>query len=77
VVLAMTAAVAVAFAAIAVYARHEFGDVDLGFNGYLALALGAFFTAALGIALMTLLFFSDRRGFDDEAGRPEKHRKHD
>lgn len=33
-------------------------------NGYLAMALGIFFTLALGIGLMSLIFYSNRRGRD-------------
>jgi len=39
-------------------------DVELGFHGKLAMALGIFFTFLIGIALMTLVFMSNRRGHD-------------
>jgi hypothetical protein len=34
-------------------------------QGYLALALGAGFSILVGVGLMTLLFFSSRRGYDE------------
>ncbi|OKO87165.1 hypothetical protein [Bradyrhizobium sp. AS23.2] len=34
-------------------------------EGYVALALGAGFSALVGIGLMMLLFFSSRRGYDE------------
>lgn len=34
-------------------------------EGYVALALGAGLSVLVGIGLMTLLFFSSRRGYDD------------
>jgi hypothetical protein len=37
-------------------------------GGYVALALGILGTAALAGGLMALLFYSQRRGYDDAAG---------
>jgi hypothetical protein len=37
--------------------------------GYLAMTLGVVFSLLVGIALMALLFYSSRHGYDDEAGR--------
>jgi hypothetical protein len=34
-------------------------------EGYVALALGAGFAIVVGIGLMMLLFFSNRRGYDE------------
>ena len=42
--------------------------VEISLHGYVALALGVVLTFALGAGLMALAFFSQRRGFDDEAG---------
>ena len=36
-------------------------------EGYVALALGAGLSVLVGIGLMTLLFFSSRRGYDEPA----------
>jgi hypothetical protein len=39
-------------------------------NGYIAMALGVFFSLAVGFGLMTLLFYSSRHGYD-EPPRPD------
>lgn len=41
------------------------GDVEISVHGYIALALGISLTAAVGIGLMALLFYSARRGHDN------------
>ena len=41
------------------------GDVEISLHGYIALALGISLTAAVGIGLMALLFYSARRGHDN------------
>ena len=51
------------------YVWRELGDVAISSEGFLALALGAAAALALGVVLMWLVYFSHRRGFDDEAGR--------
>jgi hypothetical protein len=51
------------------YLWRELGDVAISPEGYLALALGVGAALALGVGLMWLVYFSHRRGFDDEAGR--------
>ena len=53
--------------AMGVYTWSSMGDVPMGGNGYIALILGVVFTVAVGIALMVLLFFSSRAGFDERA----------
>jgi len=73
----MAAAILLAFAGLGVYAWREFGDVELGANGYLALILGAGFTAVVGVGLMALVFFSAYRGYDDDIGKPGKPREDD
>lgn len=42
------------------------GDVEISFHGMLALVLGAVLTFALAAGLMFLVFFSSRRGYDDQ-----------
>lgn len=71
---AMTVFVVVGFTALGVYAWREFADAELGFNGYLAFALGAFFTALVGAGLLALLYFSHRFGYDDDVGTPNRRR---
>jgi hypothetical protein len=41
----------------------------------LAVALGTFFTIALGGGLFALSFYSARSGFDSEAANPDDHDK--
>ena len=57
-----------AVAAIAVVNWRDIGDVGIDLNGWIALALGVLVTLALGIGLMSLVFISNRRGYD-ETGR--------
>ncbi len=63
--LAMLAASAV----IAWYVWNEMRDTEIGTHGLIALGLGAGATLLLGAGLMALVFISNRRGFDDEAGK--------
>jgi len=50
-----------------VWALSELGDVELGLNGWLALAAGVIATLALGLGLMRLVYLSNRRGYDERA----------
>ncbi len=52
------------------------GDAELSGHGVFALVLGVGFSLVLGIGLMALVFFSNRRGYDDHAagGRPGEGR---
>ncbi len=58
-----------ASAAIAWYVWDEMRDTEIGTHGLIALGLGAGATLLLGAGLMALVFISNRRGFDDEAGK--------
>ncbi|MFP4518507.1 MAG: hypothetical protein ACLFQ5_03535 [Oceanicaulis sp.] len=40
-------------------------DAQMSWHGWLALFLGVVLTAALGVGLMRLLFYSSRSGHDD------------
>ena len=53
----------------ALYVWFDLGEAEIGFHGYLALALGAGATALVGIGLMTLVFISSRCGYDERAHR--------
>jgi len=53
----------------ALYQWNVLGDVEISTHGYIALVLGVIVTAALGIGLMTLLFYSARKGHDETGGR--------
>lgn len=48
------------------------GDVEMSVHGYIAMGLGAVATLLLGGGLMALVFFSSRRGYDEEAGTPDE-----
>ena len=39
-------------------------------TGYVAMTLGVVFSLLVGCALMALLFFSSRHGYDERAARP-------
>jgi hypothetical protein len=57
----------VASTTVAVWIWFEIGEVAISNHGLAALALGAILTFGLGAGLMTLVFVSNRRGYDDEA----------
>jgi hypothetical protein len=54
--------------AIGLYAWFSFSDMAMTTSGYIALALGIAGTMALAIGLMSLVFFSNRFGYDEQAG---------
>ena len=68
--IAATVAVAAVLAVAVVSGEFwsETGDSDISEAGWFAMGLGIFVTSVLGIGLMSLVFFSNRRGYD-EAGR--------
>ena len=51
--------------AVAIANWSGIGDVGIDLNGWIALVLGVLVTLALGIGLMTLVFVSNRRGYDE------------
>jgi len=67
VTLGMAAVVAVAV----VVAEFWSGIVDseISVAGWIAMGLGIVVTLALGIGLMSLVFYSNRRGYDESARR--------
>jgi hypothetical protein len=56
-----------ATALVMAWAWSEIGDVEISGHGLIALGLGAGLTLLVGVGLMTLVFFSSRRGFDERA----------
>ena len=58
--------------AVGVWAWQEIGDVEISRHGLIALTLGVVFTFLLGAGLMSLVFFSARRGYDDRAHEAER-----
>lgn len=45
---------------------RSLGASQISLSGWLAMGLGVLFSLALGIGLMALVFFSNRRGYDDQ-----------
>jgi hypothetical protein len=73
--IAVAAVIALAVVAIGVYGWMSLADSEMTVNGYIALALGALGTVALGGGLMALVFYSHRRGYDDDVGGASRDRK--
>ncbi|RKE69402.1 hypothetical protein [Pseudorhodoplanes sinuspersici] len=49
-------------------------DVQMSGHGYAAMIIGIVISLAVGIALMTLVFYSSRKGYDEAAGHQQnKH----
>jgi ABC-type multidrug transport system permease subunit len=44
------------------------GNTQISAAGWVAMALGVLLTLALGIGLMSLVFISSRRGYDEAGG---------
>lgn len=62
----MAGAVAfMAFVLLVVWASSGFQKLGIGTVGFIALIMGSLLTTALGIALMGLVFYSDRSGTDE------------
>jgi hypothetical protein len=49
----------------------DLGDAEMSGAGWTALVLGVVVTLALGLGLMSLVFYSHRRGYD-ERGDPRR-----
>lgn len=67
-VIGILLALLVVSAAVALWVWNELADVALDLHGWLALAGGVVATFLLGVGLMTLVYQSHRRGFDERAG---------
>ena len=59
--IAVVAAIAAAIAGLWASA----GDSDISLAGWIAMFLGVVLTLALGVGLMSLVFISSRRGYDE------------
>lgn len=57
-------------AGLAVYVWVGLGDTAISSNGVVALVLGVVATMALGIGLMWLVFYSSRKGYDEDRDPP-------
>jgi len=69
--IAVTLATAVVLAVAVVIAEFWSGFVDSEISeaGWFAMGFGIVVSLALGIGLMSLVFFSNRRGYDETARR--------
>jgi hypothetical protein len=66
--LAAAAAAIIAVVAVVASLWAQVGDVEISLAGWLAMGFGVLATLALGIGLMTLVFISSRRGYDEPDG---------
>lgn len=71
----VAAALALATMSVAWSAWHSMADVQVDTAGTLAMVLGAVATVGLAGVLLALIFISNRRGFDERAGRPDVKRR--
>lgn len=52
--------------ALALLAMWQFqAEIEISLHGWIAFGLGVFFSFLVGAGLMTLMFVSARRGYDD------------
>jgi hypothetical protein len=65
---AAAVAVVLAVAVVVVIFWNRLGASEISVAGWLAMIFGVIITLALGIGLMTLMYISNRRGYD-EGGR--------
>jgi hypothetical protein len=56
-----------AFVYLAIWVFNGFHGIGLDLAGTIALTLGTIVAAGLGVALMGLVFYSDRNGYDKQA----------
>lgn len=49
------------------YLGWMLGDANISTSGYVAMALGVVSSLFVGIGLMTLIFYSSRKGYDEPA----------
>ena len=58
-------------ATVSVWNWNVIGDSGIDLNGWIALVLGVLVTMAVGVGLMALIFISNRRGYDEPAGKDD------
>ncbi|MDZ7713315.1 MAG: hypothetical protein U5L06_09480 [Rhodovibrio sp.] len=58
-----------AIGGLSAYTWISMGDVEISWMGLLAWGSVSVFSLALGMGLMALVYFSNKRGYDDEAGQ--------
>jgi hypothetical protein len=64
-IVAVAAASVIAVAVVIGIVWAELGDSDMSGAGWGAMVLGIVVTLALGVGLMSLVFISNRRGYDE------------
>jgi hypothetical protein len=64
----IAAAVVIGVTAVVAGLWSDVGRSRISTGGWIAMVLGAVVTLALGIGLMTLVFISNRRGYDEPGG---------
>jgi hypothetical protein len=69
--IAVALAITMVLAVVAAIAEFwsGIGDSEISLAGWFAMGLGIIVTLALGIGLMSLVFFSSRGGYDDASRR--------
>ena len=50
-------------------------NAQISVHGWIALTLGVLFSLIIGCGLMTLVFYSSRRGYDERAHAAQSHRE--
>jgi len=68
-ILIAAAVLLICLVAIGIYAWLTLRDAGMSVAGELVLGIGILATLGLGVGLMSLLFYSNRAGFDDDIGR--------
>jgi hypothetical protein len=66
---AAAVAAVLAVAAVVVIFWNRLGTSEISVAGWLAMIFGVIITLALGIGLMTLMYISNRRGYDEGGHR--------
>ncbi len=61
---------------VSLWAWQSLGEVQIGWHGYVALAVGAVGTLGLAAVLVALMMYSSRRGYDEGAHRHERRVLH-
>jgi hypothetical protein len=64
-IVAVGAAAVIAVAVVIGIVWAELGDSDMSAAGWGAMVFGIVVTLALGVGLMSLVFISNRRGYDE------------
>jgi hypothetical protein len=49
------------------------GDVPISGHGYAAMTIGIVLSVLVGVGLMTLVFYSSRKGYDEPAQRERRN----